>query len=360
VNEAHPMIQPTSWGDEDEPDVVARNLPKDRADIYRLIWHTSLACVMKPPLLNHVRALWESPSGVVVAVASVSAVKHNEGYWLERQDHPRIGWPAGHDRPTLDGALVLDCNIRDHRYPSPGQMIQGVYDSGITTPASIVPLFQRLLGRPEHNNKKAPRALVQFVAEHGRKTACLSEFGAASYERWCSAGVVGQVKKRNEAVAQVERGEISHRDAMSALVGESPELSAVADTVARQIDQLCERWRGMSREATLNEMAKVAHRPPRFTALPSWMDPEKLLPAEHPLREWRQRMEASLAQSDPAWTLLSEQQRAQRRFAWLKEHADEISASGGGEAFSAAMNKETGRFSALRYWLTGLSTEEAR
>lgn len=359
MSHAHPMIQPTSWSDDDEPDVMARNLPKDRAGIYRLIWHASLACVMKPPLLKHVRGLWKSPSGIVVAVASVSAVKNNEGYWLERQDHPRIGWPVQRRRPSLATSLVINSEVRDHRYPSPGQMIQGVYDSGITTPASIVPLFQRLLGRSEKNDKRAARALVQFVPAHGRKIASLTEFGASSYKRWREAGVVGQVKKRNDAVAQVERGEMSHRDALSALVGDSSELSALGDRVAQQIDQLCERWRGMSRAETLNDMAEVAHRPPRFSALPAWMDPEKLLPAQHPLREWRQRMEARLAQSDPGWTLLSEQQRAQRRLTWLKEHTDEILAAGGGEAFCAAMDKKTGRFSALRYWLTGLSSEQA-
>lgn len=354
------MTQPTRWGSNDEPDAVVGQLPKERADLYRLIWHTSLACAMEPPVLRHVRALWKSPSGILVAVASVSALNNREGYWLERRDHPRIGWPTGDDRPTLGGARVLDCNIRDRRHPSPGQMIQGVFDSGIATPASIVALFQRLLGRPTKSGQEAPGALVQFVCAQDRKIACLTEFGAASYERWREAGAVGQVQARNETLAQLERDEIGYRDALSALVGDAPELSALADTVARQIDQLCERWRGMSREATLNEMAKVAHRPPRFTALPAWMDPEKRLPAEHPLREWRQRMEASLAQSDPAWTLLSAQQRAQRRFAWLQAHAAEISAAGGGEAFSAAMNEETGRFSALRYWLTGLSTEKAR
>lgn len=287
----------------------------------------------------------------------VAPVKDNQGYWLERKDHPRTKWHLNNAAPTLLPAQVAGFQLRDHRYPNPGQMIQGVFDSGITTPASIVPLFQQLLDVSGQSNGSRARPLVEFVFDQGRKVARVTTLGAKRYRLWCSVGLVGQVKKRNEAVGQVDRGEITHRDALSSLVSDSCEFSALADKVAKQIDDLCETWRGMSRNETSNAMAKVAHRLPRLTALPSWMDTEKLLPVEHPLREWRKRMEANLAQSDPAWALLTEQQRAQRRLEWLKEHSEEIPSTGGGDEFSAAMDKDTGRFSALRYWLTGLSTD---
>ena len=117
---------------------------------------------------------------------------------------------------------------------------------------------------------------------------------------------------------------------------------------------MCRQWRGMSRDDAMLEQAKLAYKPPLLNALPAWIDPEVQLSNDHPLRAWRKRMEADLALANAAWSVTDAAQRAQARLDWLRASAPQIAAEGGGDEFAAAMDAQTGRYSALRYWLTGM------
>ena len=357
TGQAHPMLQPSSWGDEDHPDHVALNLPRDRAAIYQIIWNSSLACVMRPPELKHVRTVWPTHQGVSIVAASLQAVPGKEGFWLYRQDFPLMRWPASQNPPALVSMLLEGVSLHKPIGPSPGQMIQGIFDAGITTPASISSLVSSLLGKDMSSpNGPHPGALVKFEKLQNGFAALLTTDGAELVEVWRTAGLLYRVGSRNKTVSAVEQGVLHPRDALHQLISGSPKLAPVADLVARQIDALCERWRGMSCEDGMREKAKLAHKPPVLNALPKWIDPETLLPANHSLRQWRERMESDIAMSEPAWSITDSAQRAHRRLQWLREHAGQIVLEGGGEEFSAAMDPKTGRFSALRYWLTGVET----
>lgn len=358
MSQAHPMLQPSAWGDGDHPDHVELNLPKDRAAIYRIIWHASLACAMRPPELRYTRALWPTHKGVTIAAASLQVIPGKEGYWLERQDYPPKRWPLSKTPLPIGNTVLGGVSLHAPRGPSPGQMIQGIFDAGITTPASIASLVSLLLGKDLSSpNGPHPKALVKFERNQSGFSALLTKEGTERVQIWKTAGLVGRVRSRNEIVEAVENGFLIPRVALDQLVSNSSNLSPVADLVARQIDALCEQWRGMSREDGMLERTKLAHKPPQLNALPKWIDPEILLPAEHPLRKWRERMESDIAVSDPAWLAADVAQRARRRLKWLRDHAPQIIMDGGGEEFSASMDPQTGRFSALRYWLTGLEVD---
>ena len=357
MSQSHPMIQPSSWEQEDDPARAAQTLPADRAAIYKIIWHSSLACAMKPPLLAHTRSVWETSASVQLAIATVHPVKDREGYWLERKDYPAAKWPLN-DKPLRFGEIqIAAISLVLGQGPSPGTMIQGVFAAGITTAASIAELFSDLLGKDRKTSYSLkPTALVKFFENKQRSYAAVTDDGAIRLAQWKAAGLLGRVRKRNEIVEDVDHGKLTARDALHQLCNSNSALTPIADLVARQIDKICEQWRGMSRADSLVQQAKFAHKPPVMNALPAWIDPESLLATGHPLRALRERMESDLAIADPAWSMTDEQLRAQRRLEWLTTHASQILADGGGPEFAAAMDPETARFSSLRYWLTGLST----
>jgi len=309
---------------------------------------------MKPPLLAHKRAIWDTSLGVKIAVASVHPIEGREGYWLERQDYPTAKWRLNKTPMRLGDFQITGITVEMPQGTSPGKMIQGVFDAGITTPASIAQLFADLLGKERSQQAYSkPVALVKFSGNKGLRYAELTEEGTTRLRNWKEAGLLGRVSSRNTRVEAVEHGNLPARDALEQLCGESNSLRQIAGLVARQIDAMCQQWRGMSREDALVQRAKLAHKPPVMNALPAWIDPESQLAKAHPLRALRERMEADLAMNDPAWSMTDERQRAQRRLAWLTSHKLRIVSEGGGAEFAAAMDPETGRFSALRYWLTG-------
>lgn len=368
----HPMIQPVSWGVDAHPGRVALNWPKERAELYKVVWGSSMACAMRPPLLRHVRAVWECAGVGKVAAAQLTAEVGREGYWLERSDYPGVSWPVNamsHRIGEWGFSSLSSARIESVSLVAPlasggltlGVMIQGIFDAGLTTPASISGLVADLLGRgrpSEAGGARVNRAVAfvetKDVGVDGRRHVVLTAEGAARLDRWRSADLVGRVGSRNSVVDLVERGELSPRDGLRELVGEHPVLRAIGDCVARQIDAMSLQWAGMGRAEGLLEQAKLSHRPGQRNALPSWMDPEFSLPADHALRRWRERMEAELALADPTWALLGEQVRAQKRFEWLMAHQQQIAQDGGAQEFASAMDPYVGKFSAVRYWLTGL------
>ncbi len=356
MSHAHPMIQPSAWTEQDQPDAVAKTCPQDRAALYRIIWHTSLACAMRPPLLRHTRSMWVTASGIRIAVASVNPVAGCDGYWLERRDVPSFAWPLD-PRPAIAVAATIQAvHVRMRPGVSPGQLVQGVFDAGIATPASLAGLFAHLLGHADSaSNPRPHEALVRFSDGPAQRSAALTQLGEARLLDWRAAGLVGRVSQRNSLVDAVEDGSMPYRDALTHLTEANKSLGPLADAVARQIDDLCAQWKGMGRDEALQAQSSLAHRPPRLTALPSWIDPDVQIAADHPLRAWRQRMEGDLARSEAVWASLDDPARAEHRLQWLLDHAAQIEADGGGVEFKAAMHPETGRFSALRYWLTGIT-----
>jgi hypothetical protein len=348
------MIQPTDWGSRSEPDVVALNVDSKTGALYRLVWHTSLASAMRPPVLKHQRAVWTTGSGHRIAVANVTPALGKEGYWLERKDHPLTRWPMT-AMPTLPprSARVRGVTLRPVPLVSPGQLIQGLFDARIATASSLSALVLQLLGKPGENALHAPSALVEFTGDPGRRQARLTAEGWARWSDWTTADVIRQVEKRNALVEAVSDGAISPWDAIADIVDNVAEVQPLARAVADQIDALCARWRGLKREDAMLSQAKQVHRPPVLIGLPRGIDPESQLPADHPLREWRQRMEVELGTADTEWHQSDEAARSVQRATWLAEHESEIRANGGGPEFLTAMDPVSGRFSAIRYWLMG-------
>jgi hypothetical protein len=348
MSHSHPMLQPTSWAPEDHPDQVALNQPKDRAAIYRIIWQSSLACAMRPPVLRHTRAVWRTETGIRIAAATLQPIDGKEGYWLERKDFPVQHWPLNPEIPKTP--VVIEHLYLRAQGVSPGQIIEGIFAAGITTPASIVSMVQALLG-----SGTSTTPLLKFESIDGRKFAKLTNDGAERLRIWRSAGLIGRVRLRNEVVDAVDNAELNTRDALKQMIHGNEKLAPIADIVARQIDAICTQWRGMSRHEGLLEISKATNKPPTLNALPEWMDPERILSMEHPLRRLREKMESELALADPAWRVISEAQRGQKRLRWLQENANALITEEGSAELKAALDPVSGQFSGLRYWLTGLA-----
>jgi hypothetical protein len=128
----HPMLQPTSWGENDTPQAVASRVSKGQGRVYELVWHTALACTMRPPVLQHYRWIWRLED-VLVAAAARSPVPGQEGYWLERKDWPRSDFPTQAD--VLPGrpheALMLGVWAEPVPPPTVGEFIEGIAQAGL-------------------------------------------------------------------------------------------------------------------------------------------------------------------------------------------------------------------------------------
>lgn len=346
----HPMLQPTSWGPQDEPKEVAKRFGAEQARVYELVWHTALACALRPPLLQHARWVWRLDD-VLLASASRQAVLGKEGYWLERRDWPRAPFPvASTALPAPTGYTLVNVWTQPVPAPTVGEFLYGIAQAGIATASGLAGLWEELTTASGH---REPYLRLVAGEQDGKavQRVELTERAAGALVTWQSKGLTGQMFKRNQVLDAVAAGEMSYRDGARELAG--PDLEQLADRFCRQVDELCMRWRGLSRNEGLQALAAEQTPPPRFTGLPAWLDPEDVLPADHPLRALRVRMEAQLAMENSAWQTLSEAQRGHCRLQWLKAHRGEVQ----GEAASqlqAALADE-GRFSALRYWLTGLT-----
>jgi hypothetical protein len=178
----------------------------------------------------------------------------------------------------------------------------------------------------------------------------LTERAVQHLGSWREAGLLGHTAHRNEVLDQVTAEKMSYLDAARELAG--PQLGDLSMNFARQIDDLCVRWQGASRHESMQAVAAEQAKPPRFAGLPAWLDPDEVLDADHPLRAIRERMEAQLFLENPTWHAMSNTQRGHKRLQWLGERR-EVLEPDGGALLNAALSPE-GRFSALRYWLTGL------
>ena len=341
------MIQPTDWSPDCEPQVAGKNMSTDRAAIYRIIWDSAVACCLKVPMLQHYRYIYTDHNAATVAVAICNAPQGQEGFWQDRTDHPRLSWPANRDRPLPQGKLtVTRVYPYDTASPTPGEMIEGIHDQGISTPSSIARLFSALLGEDRP-------ALIEFQHQDIRPTAFLTTLGRTRIAQWRNAGLIGMAITRSRAVERVSTREISHRDALAEIVHSNQPLQDLAEKVARQIDDICAQWRGDNQHDMALMRAATEQRIPERRALPAWIDPEQHLPQDHPLRVLRIAMEAELAVALPSWTMMGEAERAPVRLSWLREQRGVINDADAAALLEAALDERVGPFSALRYWLSG-------
>ncbi len=359
----HPMLQPAAWSDSDRPAVAGRNMPRQRGRVYELVWKTAL-CAMRPPLLVHLRNVWFWKN-FSIAAASRQPMPGQEGYWKERTDYPALNAPVNASLDTApppygeELAIVQDrlvhLELRPVQAPSVGEFLQALADERIATPGGLHRLWEDLSresSAAESSARKAD-ALVQIEPRGNDGSPARVRLAPAAkpmLEAWRQEGLLEQTRRRNLLLDGVERGEISWRDAARDLAG--PELQALADGMSRQIDEVCAQWQGLSRSEGIRALVAEQAKPPRVTGLPAWMDPEEALPPDHPLRALREAMEAELAMEHPTWRSMSEVDRGRARLDWLRLRRPGIEGPGR-EELDAALG-ESGRFSALRYWLTGL------
>ena len=105
-------------------------------------------------------------------------------------------------------------------------------------------------------------------------------------------------------------------------------------------------WLGLSQEDGLRAMTRQQARPPKLSGLPRWIDPEQLLPEDHPLRKIREDMEGELALQHPTWTTLSGDDKAALRRTWLQVRRLT-------EPSIPPLDAEGTQFNALVHWLLG-------
>lgn len=67
----------------------------------------------------------------------------------------------------------------------------------------------------------------------------------------------------------------------------------------------------MTRAASEKAKSNLQVEAPIFTGLPSWIDPEKSLPADHPLRLVKKSMEIGCHEAHPNWSFLAVQTQAE-------------------------------------------------
>lgn len=345
---SHPMIQPTDWSAESEPDIAGKNMPTNRAAIYRIIWDSAIACCLRAPVLHHHRHIYTVGGGIFAAVATTIPISGHESYWQDRTDHPRLSWPSNRGAQPPQGALrVTGTHAYDASSPTPGEMIEALADAGIATPSSLAGMFATLLGEDRP-------ALVSFHPDRLRPAARITEHGRSCLATWREAGLLGQAHTRNHAVSRIADRQIGHRHGMSEIAGDNARLQDLANTVARQIDTIADTWRGYSHHDASLAKAAIDNPVPVRQALPAWLDPEEILPPDHPLRALRITMESELAVAWPEWTIMAEQDRARLRLEWLSSRQKEIADPEVLRLLASALDERSGPFSALRYWLTGV------
>ena len=346
----HPMLQPVSWEASDAPETARKNMAPSRSRVYELVWHTALACAMRPPVLQHTRFVWAF-GDFHLAAATRKPLPQEEGYFKERTDFPPERWPLAGDLPRSASWQLTRLEMRPVEAPTVGEFLQGLATARIATAGGLHKLWDELSGESDRLAGQLPSSHLELQPAGDAVRVQLSKESQDLVHEWRERGLLGQLGQRNGLLDSVEAGETSWRDAARALAG--PELEALADTFSRQIDEVCRQWQGLSRGEGLIAVAGEQAKPPHFGGLPAWMDPEELLPDGHPLRALRGKMEASLALDNPNWRTLLESERALKRLAWLRNHRRSMEEPVPPE-LDAALTENTGRYSALRYWLTGL------
>jgi hypothetical protein len=326
------MIQPVDWSE--SPEALHMAMPEDRREIYQLVWDCALAVTLVAPVLRHERTIYEC-NGVKIAVHNVISASPIKGYWRYRRDIPALSFPCNIERGGADTTRWYR-TVVSTRGVALGAYIMAITQHGIGTSASLARLLQTLC-------EGEVLAGAVLLNEADLKLS-ITKKGQSLLKGWEQSGLTGTAKRTTQLIREVEDGKTDYRTAADQVFQDSPEQAPGA---AAYIDAVCTRWKGLGRDEGLNAVAFGEHGMPRHEGLPAWLDPEVLLPATHPLRVLRERMERELVADQSAWYAFTDDERAVARLLWLTDHEGEY------RDVLHDMVGEQWRLSALRYWLTG-------
>ena len=339
----HPMFQPVEWTQ--PPESLAREVAPDRLDVYRIVLNSAIAVTLRAPYLNYERTLFAVGDRVLSSMA-VTASPYRQGYWPFRQDFPASPWPQAMAAPAPGAMKIIEARAVRAGGVSLGELILKMEDLSIGTPATTAGLLQDAIENTAR--RLGPTLTLEWrnsVASYDQRWMVrLSPSGVAALDVWRSADLVADSTARQLDIERVAQGEGTPFDVLVGRFSDVPKDTL--ERVSSSISGLCDRWRGLSQEDGLRALTKQQARPPKLSGLPRWIDPEHLLPEDHPLRKIREEMEGDLAVQHPTWPTLTGNDKAALRLNWLQnKRATEPSIP--------PLESEGAQFNALTHWLLG-------
>lgn len=343
---AHPMLQPVDWSR--PPESLEREIAPDRLDVYRIVWNSAIAVTLRAPYLVYRRSLLKAGEHLVSCM-TVTVSPSRRGYWPFRQDFPAQPWPLSAVAPAGSATLSVQ-EARSVRAAgiSLGELMLEMETRGIGTPATTASMLQAAL---ETNGRRlGPTLQLEFrhsLASYDQRWLVrLTPAGQASLARWQAANLIPDSNARRQDIEQVANGE---EPLEAVLERRFPEVPVqVRERIGKEIAAICDRWRGLSQTDGLRALAGLQAKPPKLSGLPRWIDPEQLLPSDHPLRRIREEMESELAVQHPLWMTFSNEEKAGYRKAWLVNRR--VS-----EPAIPVLDGEGSQFNAVVHWLLGVA-----
>lgn len=335
---AHPMIQPVRWSVPIEE--ALQQLPTPQRGLYRLLHDTALANTLRAPLLTHRRMVWQV-DGHIIAAASLSVADPvgRQGYWRFRTDHPPLPWPARRTiievtSPYSDRWQLFKPTIVPAEGLTMAEYLDKIERSGTSTPSGVAALVEAVREPARGWVANPDRPGGRF---HAKRRARID------LQHWTDAGLQVDRREQMELLDHVRHGALGITQAIHDAAQQF--RMAPPHALAQQLDGLVRRWRGMSQHSQASERAAARVSPPSMSDLPSWINPDYVLPAGHPLQELRRRMEQELARQDPGWARRPAAEQRSTRRTWLENNAEQIA--------TALASVDRGRFDVLRHWLVG-------
>lgn len=336
------MLQPVDWSR--PPESLEREIAPDRLGVYRIVWNSTIACTLRGPYLNYERTLFDV-GGVSLSAMAVDASPSKRGYWPFRQDFPPSPWPLAPTPPLKGPFNVVEARAVRAGGISLGELILEMESRSIGTPATTASLLETAIDGTER--RLGPILQLEWrnsIASYdNRWLVRLSSKGKSALEGWKRADLLSDSNERQKNIERVADGEMTPEEVLKRrfdIAGERLER------IQQSIAERCDRWRGLSQEDGLRAMTREQAKPPKLSGLPRWLDPEVLLPKEHPLRKIRVEMEGELAVRHPTWTGMPNEDKVALRRAWLNEKRLI-------EPSIPDLDDGNAQFSALTHWLSG-------
>ena len=180
AQEAHEAIRPTSALR--TPASIAKYLTPDQLKLYELIWKRTLACQMKPALLNTVSVDLEAGKGDILRASGTTVV--DPGFlavYEEGRDQKNEDDEAGAKLPPMEVGQLVDLNeLRAEQHftePPPrfseASLVKALEEYGIGRPSTYASIIQVLLAREyvtleqrRFQPTDVGRVVAKFLAGH--------------------------------------------------------------------------------------------------------------------------------------------------------------------------------------------------
>jgi len=180
AQEAHEAIRPTSALR--TPASIAKYLTPDQAKLYELIWKRTVACQMRPALLNTVSVDLEAAPGDILRVSGTTVVEpgflavYEEGRDAKNEDDEQ----ASKLPPMILGQLIDLHELRSEQHftePPPrfseASLVKTLEEFGIGRPSTYASIIQVLLAREyvtldqkRFQPTDVGRVVAKFLAGH--------------------------------------------------------------------------------------------------------------------------------------------------------------------------------------------------